>query len=240
MFSERSEDEERSDDELISNAVNYLNSFMRVEFMAQQTFWKDKHLNTIKKRPNLFALRSWNFIKKYNPKTILDIGCGRSRDPIFFAKKGIQVTATDISGNRIKAIKDFAVNSKLENIQFVVKDTKNLKIKKEYYDVVYSHLSLPYFDQKSTKTIVNKIYNGLKHNGFLFIKCKSIADPDFGKGKKIDVRTFDKNGHIKSFFDIDYMKELLNRFKIIRIRRSSAKYEGHKLKSRYVEAVARR
>ncbi len=208
--------------------------------MTQQKFWRDKPLRAVKTRPNLYAIRSWNYMKKYNPTTLLDIGGGRSKDPIYFARKGIAVTVTDISRNRIESIKGYAKKNNLRNLQFIVSDTKKLKIMKNLFDVIYSHLSLHYFDKKLMEIILNRIHAGLKHNGLFFIKCKSIDDPDFGNGTQIDTRTFNVNGHIKSFYDIEYMKEFLNKFNIIKIRRSSSMYEGHKLKSRYIEAIAGR
>ena len=72
------------------------------------------------------------------------------------------------------------------------------------------------------------------------MKYKSIDDPEFGVGKKIDERTFDDNGHIKSFFDLKYIKNLLKDFQIIRIRRSSGKYQGHENISKYIEVIAKR
>jgi len=208
--------------------------------MTQEKFWIQKTSKLIKDKPNLLAIRSWKIIRKENPKKLLDIGCGRSRDIVYFANKGILVDASDISKNRIESVKSYVKHKKIENINFIVTDTKDLKIKKNYYDVIYSHLSLHYFDEKTLNRILNRIYKGLKKEGFLFLKWKSMDDPEFGVGKKIDKRTFDNNGHIKSFFDIEYSKRLLKKFKIFRIRRSSGKYQGHKLTSKYIEVFARR
>jgi len=37
--------------------------------------------------------------------SLLNLGCGRNWDSIFFAQQGFQVTALDISKNRINALK---------------------------------------------------------------------------------------------------------------------------------------
>ena len=56
--------------------------------MSQSNFWKNKPKPKIKPRPNYFAIKNYNLIKNKKYSTLLDLGCGRSRDQFFFANKG--------------------------------------------------------------------------------------------------------------------------------------------------------
>ena len=96
-------------------------------------------------------------------------------------------------------------------------------------------MSLHYFDDKTTTKVFDKLYKILKKNGLLFVKCKSIDDIMYGKGKKIEDNFYILEGHARHFFDKDYMKDKLKRFKILKIRKSVSMY---KRKSSFIEAVA--
>jgi 2-polyprenyl-3-methyl-5-hydroxy-6-metoxy-1,4-benzoquinol methylase len=57
-------------------------------------------------KPSNFALSCYNeYMKKKNHvKKILELGCGQGRDTLFFASKGIDVTALDFSSIAIKGL----------------------------------------------------------------------------------------------------------------------------------------
>jgi len=199
--------------------------------MEQADFWNKKSIKDLLKKTNNFAKRSLKLIKQKNLKTILDLGCGRSRDPLFFTKNGLEVTALDVSKNRLESLRRMG----LKNITLANQDIKNIKFPDNSFDVIYSHLSLHYFDDKTTTKILDKLYRILKKNGLFFVKCKSVDDVMYGKGKKIGENIYNLDGHVRHFFDKDYMIDKLNKFKVLKIRKSTSMY---KRKSSFIEAVA--
>ena len=66
----------------------------------------------------------------------------------------------------------------------------------------------------------------LKRGGLLFVKCKSTDDMLYGKGRKLEENMYVFRGHVRHFFDKDYMIALLAKFQIIRVRRSSSAYHS--------------
>lgn len=204
--------------------------------MSEQDYWKTKWKDRILKPRNNFANRCFLKINKKH-KSLLDIGCGDGKDSLFFAKKGLNVTSIDFSESGIKKLSEITKEKKLKNIKAIQKDITKLNFKNNSFDIIYAHLSLHYFKDKLTTKIFNKLYDILKPNGIIFIKCKSIDDALYNQGKKIEENMYKKN-HIRHFFSKNYMKEKLNKFKIIKIRKTSSIY--HSYKSAFIEAIAKK
>lgn len=183
--------------------------------MFKNKNWKDKWINKNKWPESQFAKRVYVFIKNKKIRTLLDIGCGGGRDSEYFSRRGLKVTAVDVIVSEQQQEK-----LKSNNIQFIKSDIRNIKIKDNSFDVIYAHLSLHYFNNKTTDKILNILYKILKPGGYIFIKCKSTDDPLFGKGKMIENNFYD-DGHMRHFFSKEYMKEKLKDFSIIKISKTN-------------------
>ncbi|MFA4872586.1 MAG: methyltransferase domain-containing protein [Patescibacteria group bacterium] len=198
--------------------------------MNNAEYWKNKWAARPMEPPNRFAVRAYKFIQTKKFKTILDLGCGAGRDARYFSRKGLSVTAIDRSSSGIRAIQ-----SRNSRIHCIPGDMRTVKLKKNSFDVIYAHLSLHYFDNRTTRRIFQKIHRALKPKGLFFVKCKSIDDPLCGKGKKAGPDMY-YLGHVRHFFSKAYMAEMLTSFKILNIRKTSSVY--HHYKSAFIEAVA--
>jgi len=199
-----------------------------------QTKWSDK---TSQLPPNNFASRAYKIMKPKH-KTLLDLGCGNGRDSLYFARKGLQVTAADWSKSGLDQLQKLAEAKKVANLEVVQQDISKLTFKPNSFDVIYAHLSLHYFDDKTTRRIFDKMYSVLKKDGLLFIKCKSTDDMLYGRGRKLEENMYKFRGHVRHFYDKEYMTALLAKFQIIKVRRSSSVY--HSYKSSFIEAIAKK
>jgi SAM-dependent methyltransferase len=191
-----------------------------------QTKWTENNWPTSR-----FANRVYLFLKNKKVKTILDLGCGSGRDSIFFTKKGFEVAALDIFVDDVQQEK-----LKRFGIKFFRKDIREINFKAESFDIIFAHLSLHYFDNKTTDKIFNNLYKILKPGGYVFVKCKSTADPYFGQGKKI-ADNYYEFGHKRHFFTTEYMIEKLKKFKIIKIQKTNC---IHPDKAAFIEAFAKK
>ena len=184
--------------------------------MIKNKKWKDKWINKNNWPESLFAKRVYLFIKNKKLKTVLDLGCGGGRDSQYFSRKGLVVTAIDMATGEQQQEK-----LKRNNIRFIKSDIGNIRLKDDSFDMIYAHLSLHYFDNKKTEKILGNLYKILKPGGYIFIKCKSIDDPLFGKGKMIENNFYDF-GHTRHFFSKEYMREKLKDFRIIKIFKTNS------------------
>ena len=181
---------------------------IEMSFMSEQEYWEEHWTTRRKKAANNFAKRAYTLIQQRGLKTLLDVGSGDGRDSLYFAGKGLSVTAVDFSESGIDQLK-----SQNDDIQTRVADIKNLKFSPNSFDVIYAHLSLHYFDDRVTTEVFESLYQMLKKGGLLFVKCKSVDDALYGKGKKIGPDMYQRS-HLRHFFSREYMQEKLKSFKI--------------------------
>jgi len=113
------------------------------------------------------------FIKKFlsNKKDLilLSPGCGTGSKEKIYAKHSQfkLIECFDISLNRINNAKKSLVDKKITNMHFSVQDLSTFVFKEEYYDVIVFDMILHHV--KNVRTILKKVKNSLKKDGFLVI-----------------------------------------------------------------------
>ena len=198
--------------------------------MSERKYWKNRWVSSEKKPPNPFAKKAYALIRKGDYKTFLDVGCGDCKDSLYFAKKGLHVSALDFSKSGIKNLKSLN-----PNIKTYLSDIRKMKFNNNAFDIIYAHLSLHYFNDKETTAIFRNLYRILKKDGLIFVKCKSTDDLLYGKGEKVGPDMYRK-GHTRHFFSKEYMASRLQKFKILKLRKTSSVY--HAYKSSFIEVIA--
>ncbi len=116
--------------------------------------------------------RTWNYLDSILPKhqiNILELNCGTGEDAIWFAKKGHNILATDISEMMINAgqtkVKQLSLT---DNISFEKLDINEIDKKsyKEKFDLVFSNFGgLNCLTENDLKSLSNKIRTLLVSNG---------------------------------------------------------------------------
>ena len=109
--------------------------------------------------------------RKITNGKFLDIGTGPATQAIWLAKRGFNVIGSDLSETAIKRANSVYANEK--NIDFVVDDILNSKLKANEFDYIFDrgcfHVLLPVDRQR----YITKIKQILRNNGILFLKCFS-------------------------------------------------------------------
>jgi 2-polyprenyl-3-methyl-5-hydroxy-6-metoxy-1,4-benzoquinol methylase len=107
----------------------------------------------------------------------LDLGIGPATQAVWLAKRGFNVTGSDLSEAAINRAKK--IYAKEKSVNFIVDDILHSKLKGNEFDYIFDrgcfHVLLPADRQKS----ISKIKQILKkeHNGILFLKCFSDKEP---------------------------------------------------------------
>lgn len=185
--------------------------------------------------------------KNAGHKALLDFGCGLGRHSIFFAKKGFEVTAFDLSEDGAEHLRLWAEREKLI-IDVSVADMLQLPYEDNSFDCLFALFVVSHTDSKHMKYIIEQIKRVLKPGGeFYLTLCSketwSFADAGF---PKIDENTVIKTDDgpekdIPHFYvDLDDVFRLFTDFEIIRIRHIDDCYiEGKKQNSKHYFVLGR-
>jgi ubiquinone/menaquinone biosynthesis C-methylase UbiE len=167
--------------------------------------------------PSVFALKALPYIQNNSFKTILELGAGQGRDMRLFSDNGLDVTAVDVSAYNVNHLRAHFPNAKI-----IHGDIKDISFPPASFDCIYARLSLHYFTDNDTTLIFERIFNILKPGGFFFAECKSLKDPKYGIGEKIEKDMYN-DIYPLHFFSTDYFKEKAQKFNILELYGSSEK-----------------
>lgn len=191
-------------------------------------YWDKKHVEYKGQdwidSPSIFAESAI----KYFPKSgrMLELGAGQGQDSRFFAQHGYYVVSTDNNLAALKECEDKVEKEKLDNIQIENFSLGNkFPYKDGEFDIVYAHLSLHYFDYKTTKAIFNEIYRVLKKNGIIAFFVNSISDPEYKTGSMLENDLFEIEGKKKRFFSVKSAKQFANSFKPLLVDNNGETYK---------------
>src|SRR3989344_3273286 len=176
-----------------------------------QKYWDKLHTGKFDgdwaSKPSQFAEYAVNFF----PKTgkILEIGTGKGGDANFFQSLGYEVIATDFSSEALKIAEE-----NFKNVKFINLDTsQGLPFQDKSFDVVYSHMALHYFDEKTTDRIFRDIHRVLKYNGLFATITNTTDDPENEARDYVQLEVgFYKNiskNIMKRYFSIESMKKFI-------------------------------
>ncbi len=132
--------------------------------------------------------------------TVLDLGCGTGNDTSYLTEKGFKVLACDYSEVALDKIKN-----SFDNVETKLLDiSQPLPFADNSFDLIVADLSLHYFDEKTTMSIMQEIKRILNTNGHLIARVNSIADINHGagQGKKLEENFYFVEGYNKRFFNI--------------------------------------
>ena len=173
--------------------------------------------------PSKFALMCYEDFAKHKVKKILELGCGQGRDSIFFASKGLEVSAIDSSK---VAIENLTAKTKESSLNIYLKNTdavEGLPFDNYHFDAIYSHMFYNMdFSDDELKFLFRETKRVLKNKGLLSFSVRSDKDIMYNKGTKVADNIYDINGfHIRFFTEEDIKFFINNNFEIEKI------IEGH-------------
>lgn len=116
--------------------------------------------------------------RKVSKGRILDLGTGPATQAIQLAKRGLEVTGSDVSDaaiNRAKAV--YGHNNKDTKISFTVDDILNSKMEDKMFDYVFDRGCFHVLPIEKRPVYVSEINRILDDKGILFLKCFSTKEP---------------------------------------------------------------
>ncbi len=104
------------------------------------------------------------FLKYFNGKTILDLGCGSGRDSNHFIQQNCKVYSVDNSEYAKQFAKDeYDINVELTDIRKGITGM---------YDGIWSCASLVHMNKKEVLSVLDNLKHNLNPNGLIYISLK--------------------------------------------------------------------
>jgi len=163
--------------------LNYYKKNLEIEILNSKNFKLNQHgvlkyvenilmgtsgilYENIKNLKN-YPIANVPFIKKENNKKLyfLDIGCGWGRWTINAVQKNYKCIGIDISIHSLIAAKKISEELNLKDCFFICCDVKNMPLKNNSFDCVFSFSFLQHFSENNLKVILKNTLNKMKYKG---------------------------------------------------------------------------
>jgi ubiquinone/menaquinone biosynthesis C-methylase UbiE len=116
--------------------------------------------------------------RKVSRSRILDLGTGPATQVIQLAKRGLEVTGSDVSEAAINRAKDvYGHKNKNMEISFIVDDILNSKMEDKMFDYVFDRGCFHVLPIEKRPVYISEINRILDDKGILFLKCFSTKEP---------------------------------------------------------------
>ena len=200
------------------------------DFFANDEYWKE-HID--KELEDDMWIDEY---KKYfsNAGICLDLGCGIGQFTKKFIEYGYSVISADISKIALSKVQDFNRNIAYIDMR------KPLPFDDDKFDLVFANLSIHYFSNLETKNLILEIQRILKKGGLFVGSVNSIKayEKIKSKAKEIGYHYYFINSKRIRLFDIQDVKNYLNRFKVLKVQeRETVRFEHDK---NYIVFIARK
>lgn len=192
----------------------------------------------------VFFAQKW---QKEGAQSLLDLGCGLGRHAVYFAQRGFEVTAVDLSEDAI-AHTEALGKEKAVDVTCRKADMMKLPFAAATFDRVFSYHVISHQDTSGVRSVIDEITRVLKPEGKVFLTLCSKEHCAF---KNPDFRHIDENTVLKTegaeidvphfFADKALLKELFCDYDFISVRHiTDCRMDGEEEQERshyYIEAV---
>lgn len=146
---------------------------------------------------------------------VLDLGCGRGRNTRFLSQLGFEMHGCDWSYSALNVAKSHSQPGPLA--LFSVADLTRLPYSSNSFAAVVCVHVLPYLVLANIRQAVKEMWRVLRHGGWLYVDLLDKADPEYGRGPKLEPYTYlDEDGVPTHFSSQSEVKALFTDFHIQR------------------------
>lgn len=181
---------------------------------------------------------------------LLDLGCGLGRHSVYFAQKGFEVDAQDISDYGVDHLRKWAEEENLK-VNTTVCDMLKLPFADETFDCIMSYNVIYHTDTEGFIKALMEIKRVLKSKGELFLTLISKNTWSYQKAdeyKRVDENTIVRDEHeterdVPHFYvDIEDIKKYFADFDFVKIPVEQAEYnmENSEYFSKHFNLIVRK
>ncbi len=198
-------DGDRTPLELVEQLEGILCPNIVEDTVDNSAYWNQYYKNRVcPEEPSAFARYVSTLVEP--GKRMVELGCGNGRDAVFFAARGLDVTAVDMSREAVDQLR----SRRIANAAFLCGDFVNSEIHRpESYDYAYSRFTIHSINRGQEQVLLNNLFRGLRPGGKLFIEVRGVNDPLFGKGKQVERNAYFYDNHYRRFIVLDELTDSL-------------------------------
>jgi len=204
----------------------------------QQNVWGIEHRTATQipamneTEPSSAVLDFMKWLKSKNIKTknctTIDIGCGKGRNAIYLAKKGLHVYAIDYIDYALEILKYRALQNKVHSrITTIHADIDKVwPFENNYFDFAIDNFSSIDIETKSGRKIYKKeLLRTLKPNGFALVSVVSTQDEVERKlmitkpGKERNSSLWPDTNKFQKNYDEEELRSFYKNFKILELKK---------------------
>lgn len=171
---------------------------------------------------------SYYLISRWREKgfrNFLDLGCGRGRHSIQFAKNGFEVSSMDLSDVAVDGLTAWAEAEGMK-VNAAVGDMMCLPYEDNFFDCLLAYHVISHTDNKGIISIISEIKRVLKDGGEFFItfcsknawSFKDAGYPQIDENTVIKIEDGPENNIPHFYVDEVSLRELLSEFELITVR----------------------
>lgn len=162
------------------------------KYSGKDYYWGKNPSSTAKKLIEIISTIN------YNGKKLIDLGCGEGRDAVFFAKRGFNVLAIDISEQGLKKTEKYAKEENV-SIKILKKNIIDYKLE-EKYDILISTGVLHYLPPENRYEKFQN-YKNFTNKGGINAYSIFVKKPFIKKAPDADPNAyFFKSGEIMTYY----------------------------------------
>ncbi|HHT9843838.1 TPA: methyltransferase domain-containing protein [Legionella pneumophila] len=148
-----------------------------LQFYCQPHRYFEKKYRLAPMHHDLWTIHQ-TYLQDQEKMSILDIGCGSGRNPLYFALSGHDIIGVDKNENAIENIRHIAAQEQLSNIKAHVHDlSQPLPIKDKSFDFIYSTVALQFLNPSSIKPLLTQLQSLTSTGGMHFLVFPIKAEP---------------------------------------------------------------
>ncbi|HHG8505402.1 TPA: methyltransferase domain-containing protein [Legionella pneumophila] len=118
------------------------------------------------------------YLQDQEKMSVLDVGCGSGRNPLYLALSGHEVIGMDKNAEAIENIRKIAEQEQLSNIKAHVHDLNQpIAIKDKSFDFIYSTVALQFLNPSSIKPLLTQLQSLTATGGMHFLVFPIKAEP---------------------------------------------------------------
>jgi SAM-dependent methyltransferase len=180
-----------------------MNEYWDKRYQAEGKIWGEKPSRTAEYALELF--------RKNKVKKVLVPGSGYGRNTRLFSSSGFDVTGIEISSLAYKMVREFDTLSQFYNASVL-----DMSFLSEKFDAIYCFNVLHLFCEEERKLFIRQCIDKVKNNGLMFFTAFSEREESYGKGREVEINTFEsKPGRPVHYFIDEDLREQFKKLEIM-------------------------